>query len=192
MTMPPFLRATDVMDFEHPAVAALAREVAAGRGAGHDAAIAADCFAWVRDRIPHTVDLGGGPVPCAASEVLAAGTGFCFAKSHLLAALLHANGIPAALCYQRLSIDDSGPPFTLHGMVAVLLPDHGWYRCDPRGDKPGLRTAFTPPVEALAYQPKLPGEGDVPGLHADPLPQVLRALRGANTCAELLAILPDV
>jgi len=39
-------------------------------------------------------------VTCSASEVLREGTGICFAKSHLLAALLRAVGIPAGLCYQ--------------------------------------------------------------------------------------------
>ena len=62
----------------------------------------------------------------------------------------------------RLSIDDIGPPFTLHGFNAVHLRAHGWYRVDPRGCKPGLGSDFTPPVEALAYAPTLPGEGDLP------------------------------
>lgn len=191
----PFLRATDVIDFDAPAVVALATELAAGQS--DPAALAERCFLWVRDRIPHTLDItegdvGARPVPCSASEVLAAGTGFCFAKSHLLAALLRANGIAAGLCYQRLSLDDIGPPFTLHGMVAVWLPETGWYRCDPRGDKPGIATAFAPPVERLAYAPKVAGEGDVPGIHADPLKSVVAALRGSAATADLLAALPGL
>ena len=55
-------------------------------------------------------------------------------KSHLLAALLRANGIPAGFCYQRLSIDDIGPPFSLHGFNAVWLQEYGWYRVDARGN----------------------------------------------------------
>lgn len=189
-----FLRPTDVLDFDHPAVGALAEDLA---DRSSDAtALAAACFAWVRDSIPHTLDLEGDvksrPVPCAASEVLAAGTGFCFAKSHLLAALLRANGIPAGLCYQRLSFGDGGPPFTLHGMVAVLLPGIGWYRCDPRGDKPGIATAYAPPVERLAYPASGPGEGDVPGIHADPLETIVAALRGSAATGDLLARLPGV
>lgn len=190
-----FLHPTTEIDADHPAIAAQAAALAAGHESPAD--IAAACFAWVRDEIPHTADLGEGPVPCRASDVLAARTGFCFAKSHLLAALLRANGIPAALCYQRLSIDDSGPPFTLHGMVSVLLPGIGWYRCDPRGnrvggDKPGITTLFAPPVEHLAYIPALPGEADLPALHADPLPQVIAALNRNATVAALLKDLPDV
>ena len=78
------------------------------------------------------------PVTCRASDVLKYRTGYCFAKSHLLAALLRANQIPAGLCYQRLTIDhppvqgsiDTNPPHTLHGLNAVLLPEFGWYRMD--------------------------------------------------------------
>ena len=59
-------------------------------------------------------------------------------------ALLRANGIPAGFCYQRLSIDDVGPPYTLHGFNAVYLNEHGWYRVDARGCKAGVTSDFTP------------------------------------------------
>ncbi|MBI2949982.1 MAG: hypothetical protein HYY23_20300 [Verrucomicrobia bacterium] len=45
--------------------------------------------------------------------------GFCYAKSHLLAALLRARGIPAALCYQRLAFDAAGSAFCLHGCLPL-------------------------------------------------------------------------
>ncbi|MFA7430974.1 MAG: transglutaminase family protein [Rhodospirillaceae bacterium] len=184
-----YLQMTTVIDADHPAVTALAARLA--EGLKSPAETAAACFAWVRDEISHTGDVGQGPVPCRASDVLAARTGFCYAKSHLLAALLRANGIPAGLCYQRLSIDGVGAPFCLHGMVAVHLPDIGWYRCDPRGDKPGIATRFTPPTESLAYAPALPGECDIPGIHPAPLPQVAEALTRHATCAALADDLPD-
>ena len=130
-----YLRATDIVDHAHPAVAAKARALAAGHAT--DAAIAEACFRFVRDAIRHSSDHQLNPVTSKASDVLAHATGYCFAKSHLLAALLRANAIPAGFCYQRLSFDDTGPPFILHGFNAVHLDGHGWYRIDPRGDKPG-------------------------------------------------------
>lgn len=42
-----------------------------------------------------------------ASDVLRRGTGLCFAKAHLLAALLRAVGVPCGLCYQVLRCDAS-------------------------------------------------------------------------------------
>jgi transglutaminase-like putative cysteine protease len=90
------------------------------------------------------------PVTCRASEVLQHKTGYCFAKSHLLAALLRANQIPVGFCYQRLSIDDNGAPYSLHGFNAVYFPEVGWYRVDARGNKEGVTAQFTPPQEQLA------------------------------------------
>ncbi len=150
------------------------------------------CFLFVRDDIRHSVDYQMNPVTCRASDVLAHRTGYCFAKSHLLAALLRANRIPTGFCYQRLSIDDVGPPFTLHGFNAVWLRDFGWYRIDPRGDKPGVATAFNPPVEALAYVPKLPGEADLSEIWPDPLPVAVDGLRAAMSWDGFLAALPDM
>jgi transglutaminase-like putative cysteine protease len=187
---PEFLATTDLIDHIHPAVTTKARALA--RGLTTDADIARACFLFVRDEIRHSVDHQLNPVTCRASEVLAHGTGYCFAKSHLLAALLRANFIPAGLCYQRLSIDDIGPPYTLHGFNAVHLREHGWYRIDPRGCKPGVSSDFTPPVEALAYAPKLTGEADLPEIWPAPLPIVVQALTNAETWQDVLAGLPDI
>ncbi len=64
-------------------------------------AIAHRCFEFVRDEVRHSWDFKENPVTCHASEVLRHRTGYCYAKTHLLAALLRANRIPAGLCYQR-------------------------------------------------------------------------------------------
>jgi transglutaminase-like putative cysteine protease len=117
--------------------------------------------------------------------------GFCYAKSHLLAALLRARGVPAALCYQRLAYDDTASGFFLHGLVAIHLKRHGWYRVDPRGNKPGVVSAFTPPVECLPYAPKLAGEKDVPGRFPDALACVVTTLRQWPAAADVRANLPD-
>lgn len=143
-------------------------------------------YEWVRDRILHTGDHPSDSITCAASEVLRERTGFCYAKSHLLAALLRANGIPAALAYQRLR---SGDGFVLHGLVACQLPGLGWYLCDPRGNKPGIDAQFTPPEERLAFSG--PDVVRVPGLFPDPLPAVVEALRMHRTFEAFSAHMPD-
>ncbi len=89
-----------------PEVLACARTLATG--SDNRIAVARRCFEWVRDKIRHSRDSGLQPVTCTASDVLRIGSGYCYAKSHLLAALLRANGIPAGLCYQRLSRDGQG------------------------------------------------------------------------------------
>ncbi len=188
--MDQFLESTDIIDWQHPDVIARAR-LLASRCEG-PAAIARRCFEWVRDEIKHSLDHGLQPVTCSASEVLKFGSGFCYAKSHLLAALLRANGIPAALCYQRLSCNDEGTVFCLHGLNAVHLPEFGWYRVDARGNRVDVDAQFTPPIEQLAFRISSSGEADVPGRFADPLPVVVAALKSHATADDLRDNLPDL
>jgi transglutaminase-like putative cysteine protease len=90
--------------------------------------------------------------------VLEHGTGLCYAKSHLLAAVLRANGIPAGFCYQRLSRDEPGAPYCLHGLNSVYLPAYGWCPIDARGNKSGVDAQFGPPERRLAFAIQFPGE----------------------------------
>lgn len=184
----PYLAATPLIDWHRPAVLARARALAGGDAV----AVARRCFEWVRDEIAHSFDHGLGAEACAASETLELGAGLCYAKSHLLAALLRANSLPAGLCYQRLSQDGNGAPFCLHGLVAVHLPGVGWYRADPRGNRPDVDAQFTPPVERLAFPIRLEGEADLPEIWPEPLPAVVQALRTSNGAAELRDRLPDI
>jgi len=183
-----YLATSLLIDYDHPIVAAKAAEL---RGEdGNITEIARRCYYFVRDEIAHSRDIGSDVVTLTASEVLRERTGRCFAKSHLLAALLRANKIPAALCYQRLRKDED--TFTLHGLNAVYLPEHGWYRCDARGNKPGIHADFTPPVEQLAWSVFEPGEFDLNGRHAEPLSAVVQCLSTSGSCQQVYDNLPDV
>ena len=186
---PEFLDSTDVVDWYHPDVCRTAWLLASGTR--DPQRVARRCFEWVRDEIEHSIDFGRSEVTCRASQVLAHGTGFCYAKSHLLAALLRARGIPAGFCYQRLSINGDGPPFSLHGLNAVLLPDHGWYRIDARGNRADVDAQFTPPVERLAFALEHEGEEDLPGIYAEPLDVVVAALTRYDSVRVVYATLPD-
>jgi len=188
--MDAFLRPTEIIDWQHPAVLQLAKSLADGVASQHE--ITRRCFEWVRDEIKHSKDHCCNPITCCASEVLAARTGFCYAKSHLLAAILRANSIPAGLCYQRLTVDGQEARFCLHGLNAVLLADIGWYRVDPRGNKSGVNAQFQPPTEQLAITVKVQGEANLPEIWADPLPTVIQALRHHQTYDSLANDLPDV
>jgi hypothetical protein len=185
-----YLRSTDIIDWEHPEVRKLARSLCADVQSAKEKA--KRCYHWVRDEIKHSFDYQLSPVTCAASEVIIAKTGYCFAKSHLLVALLRANDIPAGFCYQRLSRDNNGPPFTLHGLVAIYILPCGWYRVDPRGNRHDVDAQFTPPIEQVAFRPTLPGEADLPEIWPDPLPIVIEALRSHTTWDGLWKNLPDI
>lgn len=185
-----YLKVSDVIDWQHPDVMECAIQIASGYET--PMAIAKACFEWVRDEICHSVDHQMNPLTCRASDVLKHKTGYCFAKSHLLAALLRANQIPTGFCYQRLSIDDKGAPFCLHGFNAVYLPRLGWYRVDARGNKPGINAQFDPPHEQLAYRIHHPEEADFPAILSDPLPIVVEALHFQGTWDAMLHRLPDI
>ncbi len=183
-----YLASCSAIDVTHPSIQAKAEELATG----DPKATAKRCFEFVRDEIRHSSDYQLNPVTCAASEVLQHGTGYCYAKSHLLCALLRANEIPAGLCYQRLSIDGCGAPFCVHGMTVVYLNELGWYRIDPRGNREDVQAEFDPPTERLAFSTDLPGEYDLPGIHVSPMPAVVSALTDHDTWDAVLQHLPDV
>jgi transglutaminase-like putative cysteine protease len=169
-----FLSASAVVDYDFPAIQTLAASL-------RDPIVEATakrCFDWVRDNILHSIDFQRDEVTCAASEVLTVGAGLCTAKSHLLVALLRSHKIPAGFCYQRLTFGDPNTPFCTHGLVAVWLKNHGWYRCDARGNsKPGIQCEFTPGKENLAYQVQDPGEYLFPHIWAEPWPLLVTKMR---------------
>jgi transglutaminase-like putative cysteine protease len=206
-----YLQASPIVDWKHPVVLGCAQQIALdqqpqptlaappSRGdsrvalkASPTESLARACFEWVRDQIHHSVDHQMNPVTCCASDVLKHKTGYCFAKSHLLAALLRANNIPAGFCYQRLSLNDQGAPYSLHGFNAVYLEAFGWYRIDPRGNRDGIDARFTPPQEQLAYTATLPGEVDFLGILAEPLPMVIEALETYPQWDQVWHHLPDL
>ncbi|MBL4799754.1 MAG: transglutaminase family protein [Oleispira sp.] len=185
-----YLASTEHVDWQQQDV--LAKALSLTEGLDSEEAIVKACFEFVRDEIKHSWDYQINPVTCKASEVLMQGTGYCYAKSHLLAALLRANKIPAGLCYQRLTISGDQAPFCLHGLNAVYLKDHGWYRIDPRGNKEGVNAEFCPPKEQLAFPLLTKGEADLPEIWAEPLAVVVDALTQYSDFLEVANNLPDI
>ena len=187
--MEEYLEASEYIDWQAPGIIALASKLAENKKT--DADIAKSCFEWVRDEIKHSWDYKMNPVTCKASDVLKQGTGYCYAKSHLLAALLRANNIPAGLCYQRLSINDDGSPYSLHGLNAVYLQDFGWYKIDARGNKQGINAQFSPPHEELAFAINDENEKDFPDILVKPVSIVVDVLTKNNMITDVFDHLPD-
>ena len=185
----PFLAASEVVDHQHPAV----HEFAAQLRRHTEIETVRGAYEAVRDGFPHSYDISAPEVSVSASDVLRHGHGICFAKAHLLAAVLRACGIRAGFCYQRLLLDDADPSRTcLHGFNAVLLRELGrWQRLDARGNKPGIEAEFDLSRERLAYQvrPNL-GEHDYPEIYARPPRCVVAALNGSGSIVELDSRLP--
>jgi transglutaminase-like putative cysteine protease len=188
--MKEYLQVSEIIDWDHREIVKCAKQITLGCESPE--AIAKACFEWVRDKIFHSCDFKMNPVTWRASDVLLHKTGYCYAKSHLLAALLRANQIPTGFCYQRLSIDDRGAPYSLHGFNAIYLPKIGWYRVDARGNKTGVNAQFTPPDEQLAFETQFPEEADFQTIFTEPLSIVVKALQAQTTWNDMLHNLPDI
>lgn len=175
-----YLAADEVIDHDHPLVRATAARLASE--AADSYAYAQLAFEFVRDTIPHSQDSGDLRVTWRASDVLEQGTGICYAKAHALAALLRAEDIPTALCYQGFDV--------VHGLIAVRF-NGAWHRQDPRGNKPGVDARFSLDGERLAFVPDPEfNELDYPVLYAEPHPAVLSVLKAAPDRPYLWKTLP--
>lgn len=188
--MKQFLESSYYIDWHETEIKKLANTLALKSSTEDD--LARNCFQWVRDNIKHSAEYRLNPVTCKASDVLKYRTGYCFAKSHLLAAILRANKLPAGLCYQRLSVNDDGAPYSLHGLNAVFLKNHGWYRIDARGNNDVVNAQFSPPKEQLAYPVNLQAEADLPEIWSEPLTIVISTLEKYQTYQDVYENLPDI
>lgn len=186
--MKEFLRSTNTIESASDEIIALASSLAMR---GDSVGTAKACFEWVRDNIAHSFDANAEQVTCAATAVLRERTGICYAKTHLLAALLRANDIPAGFGYQRLALDENATQFCLHGFNYVYLEKFGWYAIDPRGNRDQIVTVFDPPTVSLAFTTALPGEKTYEEIFPDPLPAVIESLTMNSSVEKLRAALPD-
>jgi transglutaminase-like putative cysteine protease len=190
--MTKFLEETDIIDYSNNDIQALC--IRLSYNCKTDIEIAKNCFIFVRDEIKHSGDSKDDRITIKASDVLKHKTGWCYAKSHLLAALLRANKIPCALIYQRLTLSDdgTGAEFCIHGLNSVYLNSFGWYKVDARGNKEGVNAKFDPPAETLAFPIRFQGEKDFLKRYHKPLDIVLERLEKYSSYSEMSANLPDM
>jgi transglutaminase-like putative cysteine protease len=200
-----YLGSSEFIDHTHPDIQEVARDLCSCAkkkikqmpeevSVDLETEIARITFEYVRDVVAHSADIQSNTITIKASEVLKKGEGICYAKSHLLAALLRNNGIPTALCYQLLRLDQEvNVPIILHGLNAVFLRSVGqWIRLDARGNKPGIHAQFSLQDERLAFSadPNM-GEKDIPILFDEPDRKVLEKLLKYTHLSDLMKDLPD-
>lgn len=187
-----YLKEDDVIDFQHEAITQLAEQLCQKTNSETEYIRAA--YEYVRDHISHSADINEDMITCTASEVLQAGHGICFAKSHLLAALLRCKAVPAGFCYQKLILDDETAPVLIyHGINGVYLKEYEkWIRLDARGNKEGVNAQFAIEQEQLAF-PVRPEKGEKDSFTVYPIPdsKVLEKLRNNKTRTALWDDLPN-
>lgn len=186
-----YLTVTPVIDWDNPDVQR--KTTGLTRVAATDLDKARRLFEWVRDAIPHSKDIDSDLVTCSASEVLEAGTGICYAKSHLLAAMCRFAGIPAGFCYQvyRCAAPEDGT--AMHGFNAMYLASIGkWIRVDARGNTGDIDAQFGIEQEQLAF-PVDPEKGELfiyNMVFSEPVPQVVAVLSRYDSRTEMWRHLP--
>jgi transglutaminase-like putative cysteine protease len=182
-----YLRSSDVIDFEDIGIQQIASILS--KDTHTDVDLAEKIYCFVRDRIKHSMDIQGSLVTCNASEVLKQQQGLCFAKSHLLAAILRYLKIPTGFCYQGVRMNDR---VVLHGLNAIYLKSiDKWIRVDARGNKPNTNAGFSIAEEKLAYKISEDiGEFDSPVIYSKPDGNVIDALRKYKSLNELIKNLP--
>ena len=181
-----YLKYDNVIDYDKEAITELADTLF--KRANNEFDFIKIAYEFVRDHISHSADINEDIITCTASEVLKAGHGICFAKSHLLAALLRCKSVPAGFCYQKLILDDETAPVLIyHGLNGVYIKDYKkWIRLDARGNKTGVNAQFSIETEQLAF-PIRPEMGEIDSfiVYPDPDIKILEQMTKNKTRTEL-------
>ncbi len=186
-----YLKKDEVINYQNEDIVRLADSL--WSNAGSDVEYIKKAYEFVRDNISHSADINEDLLTCSASEVLAAGHGICFAKSHLLAALLRCKSIPTGFCYQKLILDDETAPILIyHGLNGVYIKEYKmWIRLDARGNKEGVNAQFSLEREQLAFPIRAEkGEEDGFVIYPDPDIKILEKFKNNKTRTELWDDLP--
>lgn len=175
-----YLLSSEILDFDNKIVSKKASELSKGL---NDIQKVKSLYEFVRDKIDHSSDIYNNEISFKASDVLNKGHGICFAKSHLLAALLRCEKIPAGFCYQKVFI---GSEKILHGLNGVFLNEK-WFRLDARGNVGGINANFSINEEKLAYNIKNEFDGvDYPHVHSKPIPEIIKILKNYSALDEAI------
>ena len=188
-----YLSFSHYIDGDEPSVQRKAKELK--ESAGCEIELIKAAYYFVRDEIKHSWDVQDKRVTVTASDVLKEGVGICWAKANLLAALLRANGIPAGICYQRLTLGDTPDSgYCIHALNAVYLKSLGkWIRLDARGNKEGIQAEFSVDKEYLAFPIRQEyDEVDYKTVYAEPLPKTMDILENSIDALYMyLHLLPE-
>ena len=118
-----YLKEDNVINYGNENIMQLADKLY--QGTSNEVEYIKKAYEYVRDNISHSADINEDILTCSATEVLEARHGICFAKSHLLAALLRYKSIPTGFCYQKLILDDEiAPVLIYHGFNGVYVKEY--------------------------------------------------------------------
>jgi transglutaminase-like putative cysteine protease len=178
-----YLECSEVIDGTNSEIQKISQNL--GEYADNEIELVKSVYEFVRDKISHSSDVNETTVTWKASDVLKYKHGLCFAKSHLLAAILRNLDVPTGFCYQKLEFDSG---HILHGLNAVYFKDLDlWTRLDARGNTNGINAQFSVHEEILAYLSKKEnGDVDYPFIFTKPDFQIINALKYSKNLNEAI------
>lgn len=140
MNMEEYLKATPIVDCDHPSIKEKAKELTAGKE--NIIEKAKSLFYFVRDRIKYNPYVVRNlPEHFRASNTLARGDGFCIQKAALLIALSRTVGIPSRFHFVVLR-NHLLPEKMAELLLSNIIPDHGYVEFYLDGKWIGLTPAF--------------------------------------------------
>lgn len=135
-----YLRPSECINSDHPAVVELAASLLEANAAETDIDKALSLYYWCRDKVRYNpYALGDTRDAMSASATLAAGEGWCVPKAALLAALCRAAGIPARVGFadvrnhlstERMREAMNTDVFYFHGYTSIYL-EGKWVKATP-------------------------------------------------------------
>lgn len=184
-----YLEETETIDYSDPVIQEKVNELK--NISASELSYIENAYRFVRDEIPHSWDIRSGTVSHRASEVLKNGTGICWTKSCLLAALLRAESIPSGISYQYLTrADDSADDgYIIHALNTVYISElNKWIRLDARGNKENVHAEFCLDEERLAFPVREElGEFDYRDNHPDLDHRLIQILKESSNILEIEA-----
>lgn len=191
-----YLKSSYYIDYENQSIIDKANEITTN--CKNNIEVIESIYHFVRDDVRHSWDNQDEIVTIKASDVLNFKTGICYAKSHLLCAMLRYKGIPTGLCYQRLTLSDKDDSlgYCIHGLNAVYLKHkhiNKWFRLDARGNKQGVNADFFIDKEQLAFPIRSQfNEIDYPQIYFKPHPLIIQTLESSSNAINMcMNSLPD-
>ena len=182
-----YLEETETIDYSNPVIQEKVNELK--HNSLSQLHYIENAYRFVRDEIPHSWDIRSEVVSRRASEVLINGTGICWTKSCLLAALLRANGIPAGISYQLLTRadDNDSDGYIIHVLnTAFISKLQKWIRLDARGNKGNVHAEFSLDEEKLAFPIRSQlGEVDYRDNHPDLDERLIMILKESKSILEV-------
>ncbi|MCR4949792.1 MAG: NUDIX domain-containing protein [Solobacterium sp.] len=189
MTFDDYLRETETINYSDPLIQGKAKELK--QISCSQLSYIENSYRFVRDEIPHSWDIQSETVSHTAGDVLLNGTGICWTKSCLLAALLRAAGIPSGISYQYLTrADDSADKgYIIHALNTVYISElDRWIRLDARGNKENVHAEFSLEEERLAFPIRAElGERDYRDNHPDLDDRLIRILKDSRNILKIEA-----